>query len=134
MERFQWAVDAKARLLKVETLGRGSGTFALGFLLTFDVGRLLVRLEEATGQVHSVHLETQEGLLEEVVDTCEQDPWWAVLGNPIVRVWRPEGGVAGTTGLRIQFREDDHNPKIIALIPEGTGVRVFVDRIGGESR
>lgn len=134
MERLQRAVDANARLLKVEALGQAAGTHAPGFLLTFDVGRLLVRQEAATGEIHSVHLESQEGLPEGLVDASEEDPWWAILGNPIVCVWRPEDASGRSAGLRVQFREDDQNPKIVAFIPEGSGVRVFVDSAGGVRR
>jgi len=128
MERLQRAAEANARLLKVESLGRAAGTFASGFLLTFDLGRLLVRQEAATGEVRSVLLESREGLGEDLVDVGEEEPWWAVMGNPIVRTWRCEPGSRSAPGLRIQFRPDDQSPKVIALIPEGLGVRVFVDK------
>ena len=56
MERLEKAVEAKGRLLKVDRVGEVTAGIARGFLLTFDVGRLLI--EVAAGKVHSVVIET----------------------------------------------------------------------------
>ena len=78
----------------------------------------------------SVQLESREGLPEGLSDASEDEPWWRLLGSPMVRVWRAESGPGGSGGLRLQFREDHENPKVIALVPEAERVRVFIDPKG----
>jgi hypothetical protein len=127
MERFQQAADAQGRLLSVagESADAKSSS-AAAFLLTFDVGRLLVRADAASGDVASVHLETSEGLQGDWSELAQEEPWWRLVGNPIVRVWRADPD-AGGGGLRVQFREDEENPRVIGIVAEGKSVRAFLD-------
>jgi hypothetical protein len=63
----------------------------------------------------------------------EEEPWWRVMGNPITRVWpaATAAGAAASAGrleaVRIQFREDEENPKVISLSFEGGAVRVTME-------
>ena len=63
----------------------------------------------------------------------EEEPWWRVVGNSITRAWLATAGVgAATSGgevsaVRIQFREDEENPKVISLSFEGGSVRVTTE-------
>jgi hypothetical protein len=126
MERLQKLADARSLLLKVERQGGGAGGPAPGFLLTFEAGRLLIRVEVASGEVHSIHLESSEGLPEGLGDAGEDEPWWRLIGCPITRVWTADPSSA-VGGLRLQFREDDQHPRIVGLAPDGEAVRAWLD-------
>ncbi len=127
MERLQRAAEARARLLKAERLGRETSGATPGFLLTFEEGRLLIRVEAASGEVHSVFLESREGLAEGLFDAGEDDPWWRVMGSPLTRVWAGESPRGDPQGMRLQFRDDQDSPRIVALVADGNRIRAFID-------
>ncbi len=122
MERLERAVEAGGRLLKVERLGGVSQGIARGFLLTFDVGRLLIEVE--AGRVHSVVIESADEVPANLEAASEDEPWWRLIGCPMTQVW---AGEVGAQGLRLKFREDHENPKFIALVPDGAEVRVSLE-------
>jgi len=126
MERLQKLADARSPLLKVERQGEDAGGPAPGFLLTFEAGRLLIRVETASGEVHSIHLESSEGLPQGLHDAGEDEPWWRLIGSPITRAWLADPS-SRLGGLRLQFREDDQNPRIVGLAPDGQSVRAWLD-------
>jgi hypothetical protein len=130
MERLQRAAETRARLLKAERLGSEMGGAVPGLLLTFEEGRLLIQIETASGEVHSVLLESRDGLAEELFDAGEAEPWWRVMGNPLTRVWPGNDQRGNAQGLRLQFRDDDDSPKVVALVPDGNAVRAFIDPKG----
>jgi len=136
MERLQRAADAGGRVLKAERLdpgGAAEAQRAAAFLVTFDVGRLLVSVDPGSGELTSFSLEPGDEAPSGLVDAAEDEPWWRIIGAPLVRVWlsdaTPEGGGRGHAGsprggegsdgrgFRLQFREDDANPRIVALDP-----------------
>jgi len=126
MERLEKVAEARSRLLRVEELGPGGGATTPGFLLTFEVGRLLVKTDPATGEVQTEHIEGRDGLPGPIADAGEEEPWWRLMGFPLTRVAR----ASGSGGVRMQFREDDENPKVIVISPEAAEVRVFLDPKG----
>jgi len=138
MERLQRAAEAGGRVLKAERLdpgGAGEAQCAAAFLVTFDVGRLLLSVDPGSGELTSFYLEPGDEAPSGLVDVAGEEPWWRILGAPLVRVWAGEPAVGGGRresagpsqggrGLLLQFREDDANPRIVALAPDGTLVRV----------
>lgn len=128
MERLQRAAESGARLLKVERVGSESAGAVPGYLLTFEEGRLLVRREASSGEIHSVYLESREGLPGGLYDAGEDEPWWRVMGSALTHVWRGKDPQGREQGLRLQFRADDESPRIVALVPDGSeGIRAFTD-------
>ena len=131
MERLQRAADAGGRLLKAERLdpgGAGEAQRAAAFVLTLDVGRLLVSVDSARGDLTTFYLEPGAEAPAGLVDAIEDEPWWRVLGATLVRAWlgdTAQGG--GGQGFRLQFREDDDHPRIIALDPDGPLVRATLE-------
>jgi hypothetical protein len=122
MERFQRAAEAKGRILKAERLdpgGAGEAQRAVAFLVTFDVGRLLVSVDPDSGEITSHFVEPGSEAPAGLVDAVEDEPWWRVLGSPLVRVWFGDATQGGRRSVRLQFREDDENPKIVALDADG---------------
>jgi len=130
MERFQHAAEARGHLLKAERLdpgGAGEEQRAAAFLVTFDVGRLLVSVDPDSGDLTSLYVESGAEPPPGLVDAAEADPWWRILGAPLVRAWLGDVTPAGGRGVRLQFREDDDNPRIVALDPDGVLVRASVE-------
>ncbi len=126
MEHFQRAIDAKARILKAERLdpgGAGESQRAAAFLVTFDVGRVLVSADPDSGDLTTHDIETGSELPPGLADLAEEEPWWRILGAPLVRVWLGDAAPGSGRGVRLQFREDDDNPRIVALDPDGPLVR-----------
>jgi hypothetical protein len=134
IELFERAAEARGRILRVEQLvpeGAGSNpACGAGYLLTFDVGRILVAPDAATGELRLTHVEQRGDVQGALLPLEEEEPWWRVVGNPITRAWQASGD-AGTTAsagessdVRIQFREDEENPKVISFRFEGGAVCV----------
>jgi hypothetical protein len=94
------------------------------FLLTFDVGRLLMKVDFEAGGVRSAVIEGVEEIPPGVEDVSDDEPWWRLIGCPLARVW---AGEVGAQGLRLQFRADHENPRIIALEPSGSELQVTLD-------
>ena len=137
IELFERAAEARARILRVEQLvpeGGGSNpACGAGYLLTFDVGRILVAPDAATGGLRLARVEQRGDLPGALLSLEEEEPWWRVVGNSITRVW-PAGTGAGAAAsaaevdaVRIQFREDEEDPKVISLSFEGGAVRVTTE-------
>ena len=84
---FERAVEAKARLLKAERLGAvgRDEREAPAFLLTLDVGRILVSADALSGRLDALHIPTPEEVPSGLVPSDEDEPWWRLLGAPLHR-------------------------------------------------
>lgn len=134
IELLQRAAAARARILRVEAVaaagdGRDAAT-ARAYLLTFDVGRVLIAADAAHSRLALRFIEATAGLPMARTPLDEEEPWWRVAGNPITRVW-PEDEDA-LRGLRLQFREDGENPKRIRMRIDGDRVRVSLEAAHGD--
>ncbi len=136
IELFERAAEARARILRVDRLdgvGSDSVICGLGYLLTFDVGRILVVADTDSGSLTLRQIDEPSTLSGSLVVQDEAEPWWRVAGNPITRVWpgAPGEGAAASTGalrdVRIQFREDEENPKVVSLRFEAGTVQVAME-------
>ena len=125
IELFERAVEGGGQLLRAEArvVGGASNHVAV-LLLTFDVGRILVRAEPATGALVIDYVEAADKAPAGLTDASEEDPWWRVLGQPLARVW-PVGD-AGES-VCIQFRADDENPRLVTLEARGQAVGVRLE-------
>ena len=126
IELFERAAEARGRILRVEQILAAGGdpdpSHGAGYLLTFDVGRILVAADRVHGRLLLRHV----GSTAEVASIArapldEEEPWWKVSGHPITRAWPVDGGAGAASGagdvheLRLQFRDDGENPKVISL-------------------
>lgn len=137
IELFERVAEARARILRVErldTVGAPEGpTAGAGYLLTFDAGRILVTADRSSESLVARQIEEPSELSGTLVCQDEAEPWWRVAGNSITRCWPGAGGEgAATSGgalcdLRLQFREDDDNPKVISLKFAAGAVRVELE-------
>ena len=87
MERLTRVVEASGRLLKADRLDGDGSALAAGYLLTFDVGRLLLEVDPNAGKIRSVVIETTGEIPAGVEEASEDEPWWRVVGSPLARVW-----------------------------------------------
>ena len=126
MELLERAAEAEDRVLKVEQLveqgAEPSPEQGIGYLLTFDVGRVLVLPDARSSSLtlrEIKNLEEIEAI--QLLSLAEEEPWWRVLGQRLTRAWPgPQGEGALSSGgepdqVRLQFRPDTDNPKIVSL-------------------
>lgn len=139
IELFERIAEARGRILRVEQLVAAGAapdpSHGPGYLLTFDVGRILVAADRVHGRLllRPVAAPAElEGIARAPLD--EEEPWWRVAGNPLVRAWPVESGAGAASGagdvreLRLQFRDDDASPKLISLRYEGGAVWVAEEK------
>jgi len=121
MDLFERVAETGGLLLRVDC-AEPTGIGGSRLLMTFDVGRLLVRADPVG---HHLVVEVPASLADapgELLPANEEEPWWRVLGSPLVRVSPLSEGTPLSQGLRLQFRADDDAPRIIALSSRGPGV------------
>jgi len=137
IELFERAAESRGRILRVErraaTGHSDDPQVGLAFVLTFDVGRILVGSDGAGGRLELTHVEDADALPAGLEELVEEEPWWRVIGNSLCGAWPNAPGDAaetttgdGLTSVCLQFREDAENPKLIALRAESPGVRVSI--------
>ncbi len=125
-ELLERAADKGAVLLRAETLPTpGSSDLVAALLLTFDLGRVLVRSDPTRSELELEYLEPGAEMTADLQDAAGQEPWWRVLGGALARVWSRGPGLA--QGTCLQFRADEQNPRIITLEPRGASVAVRLE-------
>lgn len=115
MELLERVVETGGQLLRVER-------DPAGLLLTFDVGRVRFRATPGGDGVAAELLAPGADASAGAVDAGEQEPWWRLLGNPLTAVW-PEAGA-----LRLRFRPESANPKVVRLAIAGGGVQAVLEQ------
>ena len=118
-EILQELVRGEPRLLRVERRPEKRGDTSPELLLSFDSCWLLVdRVPDAPGLRVASGTELpnpSEGL----VPADEEEPWWAVMGQPLVRAWALSSAEGQRAELELQFRGDADNPKLVSLALRG---------------
>ena len=126
IELFERAAETEARILKAEQLvEQGSDPSpekGVGYLLTFDVGRVLVLPDSQNACLALREVKNAEDLEAiQLLSLSEEEPWWRVLGQRVTRAWLGSPGEGAlspgsTPGqVRLQFRPDTDNPKVISM-------------------
>jgi hypothetical protein len=121
MDRFEKVAEAGGQLLRVDGV-EPTGIGGSSLLMTFDVGRVLVSADPVGRHLVAEVVASLEDTPGELAPANEEEPWWRVIGNPLVRVSPLVEGTALSQGVRLQFRADDDAPRIIALSSRGPGV------------
>lgn len=94
-------------------------------LLTFDLGRIVVSVEPVSQQLVVDFIASEDEAAAGLEDAREEEPWWRVLGSPLVRTW--EGGAGHEGRVCLQFRADDQAPRVISLEPNGGSVSIRLE-------
>ncbi len=121
MDLFERVAETGGLLLRVDC-AEDTGIGGSILLMTFDVGRLLVRVDPVGRHLVVELAAPRDDLADELLPANEEEPWWRVLGSPLVRVSPLSEGTPLSQGLRLQFRADDDAPRIIALSSSGPAV------------
>ena len=130
-EILQELVRGEPRLLRVERRPDRPGDASPLLLLTFDRCRLLVEgVPDAPGLRVAFGAELP-GQTEGLVPVDEEEPWWAIMGQPLVRAWALSSPDAERAELELQFREDADNPKLVSLALQGDRVLATARPSGG---
>jgi len=126
VELLRRAAAAGGQILKVELRGvpgGAGGERATAFLLTFDVGRILVSADPASGRLVPVHLREPDEAPRDLVNASEEEPWWRLLGCPLARA----EAAANSTGIRLEFVISKERTRTLALEIDGGLVRAAID-------
>ena len=126
IELFERAAQTEARILKAEQLveqgSEPSPEKGVGYLLTFDVGRVLVLPDSQNACLALREIKNTEDLeAVQLLSLSEEEPWWRVMGQRVTRAWlgsQAEGAMSPGSmpdQVRLQFRADTDNPKIISI-------------------
>ena len=124
------AAEARGKILRAE--GDRAGASVGLLMLTLDVGRIVIAPGDEGLEVAAVDAggEFPDGL--GALD--EEEPWWRLLGQPLTAAWR--GGVeegVGASGLgslmvlKLRFREENENPRVVRLEATGSAIRVSLE-------
>ena len=135
IELFERAAETEARLLKAEQLvEQGSDPSpeqGIGYLLTFDVGRILILPDSQNASLALREIKNAADLdAVQLLSLSEEEPWWRVMGQCLTRAWPgPAGEGALSPGstpdqVRLQFRPDTDNPRIISFEYAGGRIQV----------
>jgi len=130
LEILESVVQAGARILRAEADRTGTTHEVLA--LTFDRGRIVIRSDDE-GLTISRAADRGE-LPAELAVLDEEDPWWRLLGQPITAAW--PGGVEDGVGarglhslmvLKMRFRAESDNPRVLCFEAAGRSVRVSLE-------
>ncbi len=130
LEILERAAEARGKLLRAEADRAGATVGEL--LLTFDVGRVLVSPRE--DGLHISAIADPSAAPAGLGGLEEEEPWWRLLGNPVTAAW-PGGveegvGASGLTSLmvlKLRFREEAENPRVVRIEATGSALRVALE-------
>lgn len=131
-EFLERAAEARGKILRAEADRAGASVGLLA--LTFDVGRMVIAPTDEGLVVQP--LESRDQLPEGLGSLDEEDPWWRLLGQPITAAW--PGGVEEGVGaqglgslmiLKLRFREENENPRVIRFEATGNAIRISLDDV-----
>jgi len=126
IELFEHAAEAGAQLLEVDSSAESGNAALLSLLLlTFDVGRILVRPEPSRHDLSIEVVAAGAPLPPGLSSAREEEPWWRLVGHPLARVWVPEGALSSAVCL--QFRADEQSPRIVTLEARGASLGVRLE-------
>lgn len=135
MELLERAAEADARILRVDQLMESGAEptpeQGIGYLLGFDVGRVLVLPDREKACLTLREISSDDEIAEiQLLSLSEEEPWWRVVGQSLTRAWPGAHGEGALSSegdpdeIRLQFRADEENPKVISLYYGGGRVHV----------
>jgi hypothetical protein len=122
MEVFENAATAGAQLLKAKRLaqaGDDETPLTSAYLLTFDVGRVLLAADPVRGRLVANTLPDVESVPGGLVDASEDEPWWRLLGCSLAQATSQ----TEATSLRLDFRISDDGLRSLDLVMTGGVIR-----------
>jgi hypothetical protein len=123
LDVFDRAAAGGATLLRVERIPAAHENTAAAFVLTFDVGFVLVQTDAATGILEAVHLEDRTEFENELLDASEEEPWWRLLGCPLAK----SQPASDASFVRLQFTIADARPRTLRLASSAGGVHPTIE-------
>jgi len=130
LEMLERAAVARGKILRAEGDRAGASVGILA--LTFDVGRIVITPSEDGLEIEQV--EDAAAMPDGLGALDEDDPWWRVLGAPLTAAW--PGGVEEGVGarglgslmvLKLRFREESENPRVVQLEATGNSIRISLE-------
>jgi hypothetical protein len=128
MEVFKNAAEAGAQLLKAERLAQAGGDetpLTSAYLLTFDVGRVLLAADPARGRLVADPIPDPDSVPGGLIDASEDEPWWRLLGSSLAQA-TPASEPAS---LRLDFRVSGGGLRSLALVLTGGAIRAEITEV-----
>jgi hypothetical protein len=128
MEVFKNAAEAGAQLLKAERLAQAGGDetpLTSAYLLTFDVGRVLLAADPARGRLAADPIPDPDSVPGGLVDASEEEPWWRLLGCSLAQA-TPANEPAS---LRLDFRISAGGLRRLDLVLTGGAIRAEITEV-----
>lgn len=128
MEVFKNAAEAGAQLLKAERLAQAGGeetSLASAYLLTFDVGRVLLAADPARGRIAADPIPDPDSVPGGLVDASEDEPWWRLLGCSLAQA-TPTSEPAS---IRLDFRISAGGLRSLDLVLTGGAIRAEITEV-----
>lgn len=126
MNLVENVVKGGGRLLWVEGYGESRHSVSdlvSALILTFDVSRILVFPNSVTDDVEFELIKDAMNGSRNWVPMNEKEPWWRVIGSPLVRVEKS----LKPKGYRLQFRELNRNPRYIRMTSKGSFLQLHME-------
>lgn len=132
LEILERAAAARGKLLRAE--GDRAGSILGALVLTFEVGRVV--MTSADDGIQTAAVAERDALPGDLGGLEEEEPWWRLLGQPITAAW--PGGVEEGVGarglgslmvLKLRFREEEENPRVVLLESTGNSIRASMEPI-----
>ena len=130
LEMLERAAEARGKILRAEADRAGASVGTL--MITFDVGRVVITPSENGLEIEPLEDPTAVPAGLGVLD--EEEPWWRLLGSPLTAAW-PGGdeegvgasGLGSLMVLKMRFREESENPRVVQFEATGNAVRVSLE-------
>ena len=130
MEVLSNAASAGAQLLKAERIAQAAGDetpLTSAYLLTFDVGRILLAADPAHGRLVANTLHDLESAPGGLVDASEEEPWWRLLGCSLAQATSQ----TEASSLRLDFRISGGGLRSLDLVMTGGVIRAKLAGVAG---
>ena len=104
MDLFERTAGAGGQLLKVDRMppvGSTEPDRAVSFLLTFDIGRILVSADPGRGSLVATSIPDADAMPTGLVSASEEEPWWRLLGAPLARASSDRDGSRAELHFRV---------------------------------
>ena len=117
MELLLRAAGAGGQLIRADRLAPlgEDAARAVAFLLTFDIGRILVAADPAAARLVATAVPDRESAPTGLLDASEEEPWWRILGAPLAHAHSD----ADQRRVALQFQSSGGDLRTIVLAIDG---------------
>ena len=121
-------IEARGRLLRVERVpapeADGGPRASMLLRLVFDVGIVELRPGRADGEIAARAPHPNDPPDDALLPADEEEPWWALLGQPLARAEALPAAGDEPAALGLQVRPDAERPRRLRIFGWGGAVHI----------